>query len=229
MHEGRGGIVDAEVSGYFDSSDRTRRREALRHRVKDGRLLRLMGQWLRAGVMAAGVLHQPDTGVVPGGTIAPIWAKIFLHQVLDEGFEHEGQPRLKGRSVLSRFADDCVIGGALEVDARRIMAVRPKRVARYGLTLHPTKTALMAFGKPAGHRGAEPRHGTFDFLGFTHDWTTARRGVWVIKRRTARKRLRRTKKALWRWCRANRHAPLKHQHQMLYPEACQALIESRPR
>ena len=70
MNEGIGWIVDADVRGYFDSIDRTRRREALRHRVKDGRLLRLMGQWLRAGVMAAGVLHQPDTGVVPGGTIA---------------------------------------------------------------------------------------------------------------------------------------------------------------
>src|SRR5215510_1501054 len=179
MHEGRGGIVDAEVRGYFDSIDRTRLREALRHRVKDGRLLRLMGKWLRAGVMEDGVLNHPDTGVVPGGTISPILANIFLHQVLDEGFEHEGQPRLKGRSFLSRFADDCVIGGALEVEARRIMAVRPKRLARYGLTLHPTKTALIAFGKPAGHRGAEPKNGTFDFLGFTHYWTTSRRVVYL--------------------------------------------------
>ena len=151
MNEGIGWIVDADVSGYFDSIDRTRLREALRHRVNDGRILRLIGKWLRAGVMEAGVLHHPETGVVQGGTISPILANIFLHQVLDAWFEHEVQPRLKGRSFLIRFADDFVIGCELEVDARRIMAVLPKRFARYGLTIHPTKTALIAFGKPAGH------------------------------------------------------------------------------
>ena len=165
--------------------------------------------------LEAGVLNHPETGVVQGGTISPVLANIFLHQVLDAWFEQEVQPRLKGRSFLIRFADDFVIGCELEVDARKIMAVLPKRFARYGLTIHPTKTALMAFRKPAGHSGATPRNGTFDFLGFTHYWATSRRGFWVIKRRTARKRFRRTKKAPWRWCRANRHAPLKDQYQML--------------
>ena len=105
MNEGMGWIVDADVSGYFDSINRTRLREALRHRVNDGRILRLIGKWLRAGVMEDGVLNHPDTGVVQGGTISPILANIFLHQVLDEWFEHEVQPRLKGRSFLIRFAD----------------------------------------------------------------------------------------------------------------------------
>jgi RNA-directed DNA polymerase len=106
LHEGRGWIVDADVSGYFDSMDRPRLREVLRQRVNDGRVLRLIGQWLRAGGMAAGVLTHPDTGVVQGGTIAPVLANIFLHQVLDVWFEQEVQPRLQGRSFLSRFADD---------------------------------------------------------------------------------------------------------------------------
>lgn len=95
------------------------------------------------------------------------------------------------------------------------MAVLPKRFARYGLTIHPTKTALMAFGKPAGPPGVTPRKGTFDFLGFTHYWTTSRRGFWVINRRTARKRFRRTQKSLWRWCRTNRHKKLKDQYYIL--------------
>jgi retron-type reverse transcriptase len=77
MTEGSGWIVDADVRGYFDSIDRTRLREVLRQRVKDGRILRLMGQWLRAGVREAGVLHHPDTGVVQGGTISPVLANIF--------------------------------------------------------------------------------------------------------------------------------------------------------
>jgi hypothetical protein len=122
---------------------------------------------------------------------------------------------MKGRCFLTRFADDFVIGREREADARRIMAMLPKRVARDGLTIHPSKTTLSAFRKPATPQGAAPGNGTFDFLGLTHYWTKSRRGSWVITRRTARKRLRRTKKALWRWCRANRHAPLKAQYRRL--------------
>jgi len=107
MTEGIGWIVDADVSGYVDSIDRTRLREVLRHRVNDGRIMRLIGKWLRAGVWEEGVLNHPDTGVGQGGTISPVLANIFLHQVLDAWFEHEVQPRLKGRSFLIRFADDC--------------------------------------------------------------------------------------------------------------------------
>ena len=95
------------------------------------------------------------------------------------------------------------------------MAVLPKRFARFGLSIHPTKTTLIAFRKPDARQASANGNGTFDFLGLTHYWTKSRRGCWVIKRKTARKRLRRTKKSLWRWCRTNRHAPLKDQYQML--------------
>jgi group II intron reverse transcriptase/maturase len=215
MQGGIGWIVDADVSGYFDSIDRTRLREVLRQRVNDGSILRLIGKWLRAGVMEDGVLSHPETGVVQGGVISPVLANVFLHHVLDGWFEREVQPRLKGRSFLIRFADDFCIGCEREADARKVMAVLPKRFARFGLTIHPAKTALVAFGKPEGRQASAYGNGTFDFLGLTHYWTRSRRGFWVLKRRTARKRLRRTKKALWRWCRANRHAPVKYQYQML--------------
>jgi RNA-directed DNA polymerase len=219
MTKGIGWIVDADVSGYFDSIDRTRLREVLRQRVNDGGIMRLIGKWLRAGVMEEGVLYHPETGVVQGGVISPVLSNIFLHHILDEWFEREVQPRLKGRSFLTRFADDFVIGCELEADARRIMAVLPKRFARFGLRIHPQKTVMIAFRKPMTRKGSGDGNGTFDFLGLTHFWTTSRRGYWVIKRRTARKRLRRTKKSLWRWCRANRHVPLKDQYRML----CQKL------
>ena len=139
--------------------------------------------------------------------MAPVWAPMFLPQVLEAWGEPEVQPRLKGRSVRLRLADACVIGGELAADARRSMAVRPQRFTRDGLTLHPTKTALRAFGQPAGRPAAKPRHGPGDVLGWTHDRTTARRGFWVIKRRTARQRFRRPTKSWWRWGRAPRHAP----------------------
>lgn len=219
MEEGIGWIVDADVSGYFDSIDRTHLREVLRRRVNDGSIMRLIGKWLRAGVMEDGVLQHPETGVVQGGVISPVLANIFLHHVLDEWFEREVQPRLTGRSFLTRFADDWIIGCELEADAQRLMAVLPKRFARFGLSLHPEKTVLIRFRKPTTRKGSGDGNGTFDFLGLTHYWTRSRRGYWVILRRTNRKRLRRTKKVLWRWCRANRHLPLKDQYRML----CQKL------
>jgi RNA-directed DNA polymerase len=107
------------------------------------------------------------------------------------------------------------IGCEREGDARKIMAVLPKRFARCGLTSHSEKTALIAFGKPDARQASATGNGTCECLGLTHDWAKSRRGFGVIKRRTARQRRRRTQKALWRWCRAPRHAPVKYQYQML--------------
>jgi RNA-directed DNA polymerase len=76
MTEGISWIVEADVSGYFDSIDRTQLRDVRRQRVNDGRIVRLIGKWLRAGVWEEGVLNHPDTGVVQGGTISPICARI---------------------------------------------------------------------------------------------------------------------------------------------------------
>ena len=132
MTEGIGWIVDAEVSGDFDSIDRTRLREVLRQRVKDGRSMRLIGKWLRAGVMEEGVLTHPETGVPQGGVVSPVLANIFLHHVLDEWFECAVRPRMKGRCVLIRFADDLVIGCEEEADARKIMDVLPNSTVSPG-------------------------------------------------------------------------------------------------
>ena len=115
---------------------------------------------------------------------------------------------------MMRCAADCVMGCELATAARRIMAVLPKRCARCGLRMHPTKPALIACRKPAARQDTEDGNGTCDVLGLTHDWTTSHRGGWVIKRQTAGKRRRRPKKSLWRWCRTTRHAPLKDQYQM---------------
>ncbi len=122
---------------------------------------------------------------------------------------------MKGRCFLIRFADDFVIGCEVEGDARRILEVLAKRFGRFGLAIHSEKTALIRFRKPESNGESGSGNGTFDFLGFTHYWTRSRRGAWVIKRRTARKRLRRAKKSLWQWCRSNRHRPLKEQHRVL--------------
>jgi RNA-directed DNA polymerase len=211
-----GWIVDADIRGFFDSVDHGKLREILRRRVNDGGILRLVGKWLKAGVLEGGAILRPETGTPQGGVISPLLANIYLHAVLDEWWVEAVQPRLAGKAVLLRFADDFVIVCELERDARRVLEVLPKRLSKYGLTLHPEKTRLIAFKRPPSlYENWDGGCGTFEFLGFTHHWTRSRRGKWVIKRRTAGKALSRTMKAFNAWCRNHRHLPVVEQHRQL--------------
>jgi hypothetical protein len=115
-----------------------------------------------------------------------------------------------------RYADDFVIVFQREDDARRVLDVLPKRLAKYGLTLHPTKTRLVQFRPPGPGRG-DP--GTFDFLGFTHLWARSRKGRWVLKQQTARGRFNRALKRITEWCKLHRHHSVREQHVHL----CRAL------
>jgi RNA-directed DNA polymerase len=126
----------------------------------------------------------------------------------------------EGLGVKLPRATRLVIGVAREDDARRIMEVLPKRMSKYGLTVHPEKTRLVRFEPPqADDSDTEERDPpgpkTFDFLGFTHYWGRSQRGVWVVKRHTAKSRLKRAIAALSEWCRKNLHAPIWEQHQKL--------------
>ena len=207
------GRVDADVSGCFDHLDWGPLREFITQRVHDGGIRRRIGKGLHAGVLEAGELTHPDKGAPQGAVVSPMVSNLFRHQVLDEWFVQAVQPRIKGRCFLTRFADDCIMGFELEADARRVMEVLPKRFNRFGLSIHPEKTVRMAFKRP--QRQATKGQGTFDFLGFTHYWAKTRRGYWVIKRKTIRKRRRRFVKAIWTWCRDNRHEPVQEQHRTL--------------
>ena len=215
MKMGGAWILDADISGYFDSIGHQQLREVIQERVNDGSILRLIGKWLNAGVMEGDSLTYPDQGTPQGGVISPVLSNVFLHKVLDEWFVKEIQPRLKGKSFLLRFADDFIIACELESDAQRLLAVLPKRFARFGLTIHPTKTKQVPFRRPDYNQKAGKGKGTFEFLGFTHFWAKSRKGHWIIKRKTAKKRVRRAMKALGQWCRFNRHRPLKDQYRML--------------
>jgi group II intron reverse transcriptase/maturase len=205
--------------GSFDTLDHAHLRELLRRRIRDGVLLRLIGKWLNAGVLEGGQVTLPSAGTPQGGVISPLLANIYLHYVLDVWFEQEVKPRLKGRAFLIRYADDFVIGFACEGDARRVFDVLPKRFGKYGLTLHPDKTRLVAFRPPSPPAspgsGAGLQPGTFDLLGFTHYWARSRKGNWVVKRRTAASRLRRAIRTVAQWCRSQRHRPIPEQHRIL--------------
>lgn len=214
-----GWIVDADVSGFFDNLDHGLLRKFIKRRVNDGGILRLIGKWLKAGVLEGEQLTHPEKGTPQGGVISPLLSNIFLHYVLDDWFVRDVQPRMKGRCFLIRFADDFVIGFEKEADARRVMNVLPKRFARFGLSIHPEKTRLIQFRKP-GVKGSSNGNGTFNFLGFTYHWARSHRGYWVIKQKTRKDRVKRFLKSLWRWVRYNRHLPLKEQQRMLSIKLC---------
>jgi group II intron reverse transcriptase/maturase len=201
----------------FDTLDHAHLRGFLDQRVRDGVLRRMIDKWLKAGVLEEGVLSRPEEGTPQGGVISPLLANVYLHHVLDRWFEEEVRPRLRGWAFLVRFADDFVIVCAREDDARRLLEVLPKRLGRFGLTLHPDKTRLVRFARPRNGKGPEagPKSESFNLVGFTHFWTRSRRGAWVVKRKTAKDRLRRAVKRVSVWCRQNRHRPVAWQHEQL--------------
>jgi len=205
-------IIDADIQGFFDQLDHKELIELLHRRVKDGGIDRLIGKWLKAGVLDGCELMHSERGTPQGGVISPLLANIYLHYVLDEWFEQEVKPRMRGRVWLVRYADDFVIGCELEDEARRLLEVLPKRLGKYGLKLHPEKTRLVRFHRQPKGAKADPENGVFDFLGFTHYWAKSHNGYWVIKRRTMSKRQRRASKALWNWCKRNRHLPVREQY-----------------
>jgi RNA-directed DNA polymerase len=214
-------LVEVDIRKFFDTLDHAHLRALLRQRVRDGVLLRLIDKWLKAGVLEGTELSYPEAGTPQGGVISPLLANVYLHYVLDVWFEDVVKPCLKGRAFLVRYADDFVMGFACEEDARRVLDVLPKRFGKYGLTIHPDKTRLVPFVRPprrllpAGSAGAVPP-GSFDFLGFTHFWSRSKKGLWVVKRKTAGRRLQRAIKTIAAWCRRHRHLPVGVQHQALW-------------
>ena len=212
----RGGwLVEVDIKKFFDTVEHGHLRDILRQRIGDGVLLRLIGKWLNAGVVEGLMLSYPDEGTPQGGVISPLLANVYLHTVLDEWFVRDIRPALARKAEMIRYADDFVVLFESRQDAERFLAVLPKRFGRYGLTLHPDKTRMVAFQRPDRVDNDENGPRTFDFLGFTHHWALSRKGNWIVKQRTAKDRFSRALRRLREWCRWHRHDSLKAQHRLL--------------
>ena len=184
-------------------------------------LLRLIGKWLNAGVVEGLELSYSDEGTPQGGVISPLLANIYLHEVLDGWFARDILPALTGHAEMFRFADDFAVLFESKDDAERFLAVLPKRFGKYGLTLHPNKTRMVAFRNPERVDDDDDGPDTFNFLGFTHYWGLSRKPApkgtprvkrWFAMQKTAKDRLSRTLRRLYEWCRWHRHDPLETQH-----------------
>ena len=144
-------VVDADIEQFFDTLDHQQLMTALRRRISDGELLRLIYRWLKAGYLADGEYHDTDQGSPQGGVLSPLLANVYLH-AFDRG--QQTQQSFVGRLV--RYADDFVIQCGTAEHAARALEWARAALTRLGLRLHPEKTRVV-----------EDREG-FDFLGFHH-------------------------------------------------------------
>ena len=177
MEFGGGWVIDLDIEDFFGSVEWGHLRSFLDQRVRDGVIRRAMGKWLNAGVMEAGELSYPQRGTPQGGVLSAMLSNVYLHEVLDQWFEHEVKPRLRGRAFEVRYADDAVLVFEHEDDARRVLVVLAKRLEKYGLRLHRDKTRMVEFCRPSKlQRGGSQRERSFAMLGFTHYWGRSRKG-----------------------------------------------------
>ena len=100
-------ILDVDVRKCFDTIKHEHLGALLDLRVRDGVLRRLIGKWLKAGVLDRGRVSYPQEGTPQGGVISPLLANLYLHYVLDCWYVESVKPRMKGRTFLVRYADDC--------------------------------------------------------------------------------------------------------------------------
>jgi RNA-directed DNA polymerase len=209
-------VVEVDIRKCFDSIPHDQLRAFLDQRVTDGVIRRMIDKWLKAGVLEDGLLHLASEGTPQGGVISPMLSNIFLHHVLDEWFEKEVRSRMREECSLVRFADDFVMTFKNHYDAKRVLEVLGKRLGRYGLVLHPDKTRFIDF-RPERKGGTHPdcAEPPFDFLGFTHTWAKSRKGMNVVRQRTAKSRLARALLSIKEWCRTYRHLPIPDQHKRL--------------
>jgi group II intron reverse transcriptase/maturase len=144
-------VLDADIENYFGSIEHGKLQTLVRQRVSDRRMLKVLRQWLQAGVMEDGVVSHPVAGTPQGGVISPLLSNIYL-SVLDRVWAKHGAHL----GELVRYADDFVVmcrtAQGCEESQRRIEHV----MSKLGLKLHPQKTRRVAL--------KDGREG-FDFLG----------------------------------------------------------------
>jgi RNA-directed DNA polymerase len=119
-------------------------------------------------------------GCPQGSIISPILANIFLHEVIDVWFEEIKRGYLCGKAEEVRYADDMVFAFQNPMTAQRFFEVLPKRLKRFGLDMHTSKSRLIRSGQNVASREARAgrRLPTYQFLGFTVYWGKARNGKW---------------------------------------------------
>jgi group II intron reverse transcriptase/maturase len=186
-------VLDCDLADFFNRLDHGWLEKFVEHRVADKRILRLIRKWVRAGVIEDGAWTASDEGTPQGATVSPLLANVYLHYVFDLWAHQWRRRKARGDVVITRFADDVVVGFEHRDDAERFRNDLSERLAKFALGLHAEKTRLIQFGRYAAQRRAERGLGrpeVFEFLGFTHICARNRNGGYLLKRVTSKKRMR---------------------------------------
>src|SRR5471030_2265347 len=186
-------ILDADIRSFFDSVSQDWLVRFVEHRIGDKRIIRLIRKWLKAGILEDEVVTVSDRGTGQGAVASPLLANIYLHYVFDLWANRWRKHHAHGQIIIVRFADDIVVGFEHEAEAKRFLMDLQQRMEKFALSLHPDKTRLIEFGRFAAEHRARRGFGkpeTFNFLGFTHICGRSRRGLFQLKRKSRRDRMR---------------------------------------
>jgi RNA-directed DNA polymerase len=208
-------VLDADIRGFFDTICHEWLVKFIEHRIADRRIVRLIQKWLRAGVSENGQWSPTEVGTPQGAVASPLLASVYLHYVFDLWVHQWRSRHARGDVVVVRYADDFVIGFQHRHEAEQFLADLKERLEKFGLALHPDKTRLIEFGRFAARdrqlRG-EGKPETFDFLGFTHNCGLKYQSrTFMVKRKTAKKRLRARLQAVKERLAVIRHRPIREQ------------------
>jgi RNA-directed DNA polymerase len=204
-------ILDADIQSFFDTVSHDWLIRLVEHRIGDPRIIRLIRKWLKAGVLEDGAVTDSDRGTGQGSVISPLLANIYLHYAFDQWAKRWRRREATGDLIIVRYADDIIVGFEHETDARRFLDAMRNRLEKFALSLHPDKTRLIEFGRYAANRRG--RHGlgkpeSFSFLGFTFICGKSRQGIFQLKRKTRRDRMRAKLRAVKQEMRRRMHQPI---------------------
>lgn len=211
-------VLDADIRGFFETISHEWLVKFIEHRIGDRRIITLTQKWLRAGVLEEGQWTQREEGTPQGGIISPVLANIYLHYAFDLWVQQWRKHNAHGDVIVVRYADDFVVGFEHREEAEQFQQELAERLKKFNLELHDEKTRLIEFGRLAATNRARRGAGkpeTFNFLGFTHYCSTTRKGKFVVKRQTMRKRMQAKLKVVKQELRRRMHAPIPQQGQWL--------------
>ncbi|MCX7123684.1 MAG: group II intron reverse transcriptase/maturase [Gammaproteobacteria bacterium] len=200
-----GSVIEIDIRKYFNTIPHQALMQILSNKISDRRLMRLIEVLITAPILEHGNINQNTEGCPQGSILSPILANIYLHHVIDEWFEHIKQTHIHGRADLIRYADDMVFCFEHMSDAKRFYEALPKRLNKFGLTLHPDKSQIIAAGHYAAQRAhaESKRLATFNFLGFTCYWGKTKSGYWRLKFSSRKDRFAAKLKGLRKYLREN--------------------------
>ena len=195
-------ILNADIKGFFDNVDHKWLIKFLENDIEDKNFIRYIVRFLKSGIMEKEIIKESLKGTPQGGLISPVLANVYLHYVLDEWVEKWVKPRSKGYVEIVRYADDFIVMFQYENEAKAFYEVLKKRLLKFNLELEESKTRIIPFGRLKGSKES------FDFLGFTHINAKTRKGKYIVKHKTSKKKMKAKRKEFKMWMKENMHNPI---------------------